>query len=108
MTERAGFVQGPPDISTGKRISSASVTLPAGTVVTNYDGTTTTLLVDTVVYLQRVVFSDPETLTSAAVSGESGRGKIGVEASGDEQRLASIDESLKEILALLKMELFGS
>lgn len=103
MSEKAGFAQGPPDVSTGKRISNAVVTLPSGTVVTNYDGTTTTLSVDTQVYLQRVVLADPETLASASVSGEAGRGKLGVQFDNNEQRLQSIDASLQEILNILKL-----
>lgn len=105
MSEKAGFVQGPPDVGTGKRIGNAVVTLPAGTVVTNYDGTSTTLSVDTQVYLQKVVLADPETLASASVSGESGRGAVGVELDSSEQRLESIDASLKEIIFLLHGEL---
>lgn len=103
MSEKAGFVQGPPDVSTGKRIGNSVVTLPAGTVVTNYDGTTTTLSVDTQVYLQRVVLADPETLASASVSGETGRGALAVELEASEQRFSSIDKTLKDILDLLKM-----
>jgi hypothetical protein len=67
MSERLGTVQGPGDIGTGKRIGNAVVTLPAGTVLTNADGTTTTLASDTPVFLQRVVLGDPLTLQSAEV-----------------------------------------
>lgn len=62
-----GFVQVAVD-STGKRIANFAVTLPAGTVVTNADGSTTTLAVDTPVFLQRVVIGDPsDGLASLAV-----------------------------------------
>lgn len=67
MSERAGTIQGPGDIGTGKRIGNAVVTLPAGTVLTNADGTTTTLAADTPVFLQRVVLADSTTLMSAEV-----------------------------------------
>lgn len=105
MSERAGTIQGPPDISTGKRISNAVVMLPAGTVLTNADGTTTTLAADTPAYLQRVVIGDVETLASASVSGEAGRGALGVELASGETRLESIDATLREILNLLKINL---
>ena len=58
MTEKAGFIQGPPDIGTGKRIANLTVTLPAGTQVVNADGSTTTLAADAVVYIQKVALSD--------------------------------------------------
>lgn len=58
MTEKSGFVQGPPDIGTGKRIANLTVTLPAGTPVINSDGSTTTLATDAVVYIQKVALAD--------------------------------------------------
>lgn len=58
MTEKAGFVQGPPDIGTGKRIANLTVTLPAGTPVINFDGSATTLAAETVVYIQKVALAD--------------------------------------------------
>lgn len=48
-----GFIQGPAD-SSGKRVASAAVVLPAGTRVHNADGTGTVLSVDTLVFLQKV------------------------------------------------------
>lgn len=55
---RDGFVQGPPDIGGGKRIANIVVTLPAGSAVTNADGSTTALTTDTQVYIQRVTLAD--------------------------------------------------
>lgn len=107
MTERLGTIQGPQDIGTGKRIGNAVVTLPAGTVLTNADGTITTLANDTPVFLQRVVIGDSETLASASVSGESGRGAMAIRLDGDAGKLASIEETLKRIEDLLEMTLEG-
>jgi len=66
MSDKAGVVQGPAD-SSGKRISNVVVVLPAGTVLTNADGSTTTLNADTPVFVQRVTLSDPQTLQSTEV-----------------------------------------
>lgn len=66
MNENQGTV-GALDATSGKRISNAVVMLPAGTVLTNADGTTTTLAVDTPVFLQRIVLSDPLTAQGAEV-----------------------------------------
>lgn len=68
MSDSQGTV-GALDATSGKRISNAVVMLPAGTVLTNADGTTTTLSVDTPVFLQRVVIGDPLTLQGAEVRG---------------------------------------
>lgn len=59
MSERQGTV-GALDATSGKRISNLVITLPAGTILTNADGTTTTLASDTPAFLQRVVLGDPE------------------------------------------------
>jgi len=58
MSEQAGFVQGPPDISTGKKIANLVATLPAGTPVINADGTTTTLAAAANVFIQKVALAD--------------------------------------------------
>lgn len=54
-----GYVQVAPD-STGKKIANTPITLPAGTVVLNDDGTKTTLAAATVVYIQNVHLVDED------------------------------------------------
>ena len=93
-----GFVQVAPD-SSGKRIHNAVVILPAGTVVTNADGTTTTLASDTPVFRQIVVIGDPSTLQQAKVGGESGKGYVLVDAAAFNELLEKMDEMI-EIMKL--------
>lgn len=61
--EAPAFVQVATD-GAGRRISNVAMTLPAGTLVTNTDGTTTQLANPVTVFLQRVVLAnkDGETL----------------------------------------------
>lgn len=58
MSEAKGFVKGPPDIGGGKSISNLAVVVPAGTVVTNSDGSVSTLTADATFYIQKVALSD--------------------------------------------------
>jgi hypothetical protein len=52
-----GFVRVAAD-STGKRVSSLAVTLPAGTRTTDKDGLVTILTADTTVFVQHVLLVD--------------------------------------------------
>lgn len=96
-----GFVQVALDQG-GKRIANATVILPAGTVVVNQDGTTTTLGSDTVVYLQKVVLTDPDSGVGATVAGEEGRGSLAV-GGPDLEPIEEINENVREMLGLFRL-----
>jgi len=68
------FIQLYPDSNaTGKQLDSDVVQLPAGTVITNLDGTTTVLSAPAYVYRERVVNADPANPVGlAAVTNDSG------------------------------------
>lgn len=95
-----GFVQVPAD-SSGRRVEALAVTVPAGTVVTDYAGTKSTLTSDTVLFRQVTAIGDPSSPGSfASVSGEVGRGALWV---NDENAavLDRIDHTLTDIKYLL-------
>lgn len=94
-----GLVQVPID-SSGKRIEALAVTVPEGTVVTNSDGTTTTLTASTVFYRQVVAIGDPSDASFAAVRGDSGRGALNVEDK-NVATLEAIEKHLEKIVFLL-------
>lgn len=89
----------------GRKIESLPITVPAGTYVTNTDGTQTKLTSDIVVFRQGMVIADPSNPGQfAEVSGEDGRGKLAV--GGDVVRtLENIHQSLEQILLLLQLTL---
>jgi len=69
-----GFIQLYPDgNATGKQLDSDVVQLPAGTIITNLDGTTTTLTAPAYYYRERVVNADPvDPLGLATVTNDRG------------------------------------
>lgn len=104
MAAAEGLVQVPTD-GVGKRIEATAITIPAGTVITNGDGTLTTLASDTVVYRQVVAIGDPDYPgLFAEVSGEAGRGRLKVTDEGIEL-LQSMNEKLTMLVTLLSMAL---
>jgi hypothetical protein len=91
----------------GKRVDAYAVTLPAGSIVTNADGTTTTLTADTVVYRQGVAIADPSCPGPVArVTGEAGRGAVGARDGDLLGELASMHVTLRAIHELL-LEIFS-
>jgi hypothetical protein len=59
MSGKEAFVQGPGD-SSGKRIANLTVTLPAGTPVTNADGSQSVLTAPAEVFIQKVTLVDAQ------------------------------------------------
>jgi GTPase involved in cell partitioning and DNA repair len=97
-----GFVQVATDGS-GKRVDNVAVTLPSGTVVTNADGTTTTLTADTVVYRQGVHLVDPDDVNARQnIGGENGRGAAGTHDRSVVLALQEMHGTLKELLDELR------
>lgn len=96
-----GFVQVAPD-STGKSVDNAAIKVPAGTVITGSDGTTTTLSADATYYRQRVVIGDPERGSGVNVRGEVDRGTMLIDADVISE-LKSINETLDEIRLFITM-----
>jgi len=60
MSEQKGVIQGPSDISTGKRIANLTVMLPVGTTLTAVDGTITTLSTPVPAFIQKIAMSDSD------------------------------------------------
>lgn len=89
----------------GRKIESLPVTVPAGTYVTNTDGTRTKLTADIVVFRQGMVIADPSTPGQfAEVSGAEGRGALMV-GGAELAMLSQMNKTLHEILTLLTMAL---
>jgi hypothetical protein len=97
-----GYIQVPTDGS-GKKVDVNAVFVPAGTVITNSDGTTTTLSVDAIYYRQVTAIGDGSAFgLVASVRGEAG--KASLEISSDALRvLERIDQHLEEIHDLLEL-----
>lgn len=98
-----GYVQGATD-GTGKKVEARAITVPAGTQITDSDGTITTLTADAVYYRQVTAIADEDSGTVASVYGETDRGALSVDAESL-GHLEAIHETLREIRALLMMAL---
>jgi hypothetical protein len=99
------YVQVLPD-GAGKKVEATPVTIPAGTVITASDGSTTTLSADATYFRQVVALGGSDFGALARVSGEADRGHLIV--SGDAlAHLEAIHETLVEIRTLLTMALEG-
>jgi hypothetical protein len=103
-TQGTATIQIPPD-STGKFVLNVPITVPAGTVLTNLDGSTTTLTVDTIFYCQQVGIVDPSNPLGrvAVVNGAPDTAAYGavVRLPAGQPDLSDIKTLLSQILAVL-------